>query len=265
MQLAERMMLAPDLKAVQALLADFLGEATHAVAFTGAGLSTECGIPDFRSPGGLWTQNKPIPFEHFLAHREARNEAWRRKFAMDAAFSGAVPGRGHRALARLVADGRIRGIITQNIDGLHQASGVPDADLVELHGNGTYATCLACGTRHGLDWVRARFEAEGGIAPDCPHCDGPVKSATISFGQAMPAREMERAVQLTQDCDLFIVLGSSLVVYPAAGLPAMAHRAGARLVILNREATDMDDLADLVVRADIGDVLESFANVDARE
>lgn len=258
------MMLAPDLKAAQSLLAEFLGEATAAVAFTGAGLSTECGIPDFRSPGGLWRQNKPIPFEHFLAHREARNEAWRRKFAMDAAFSGAVPGRGHRALADLVAAGGLRGIITQNIDGLHQASGVPDDALVELHGNGTYATCLDCGTRHELSWVRSRFEAQAGVAPDCPQCAGPVKTATISFGQAMPAREMERAVALSRDSDLFIVVGSSLVVYPAAGLPAMACRAGARLVILNREPTPLDDMADLVVRADIGDVLEPFAGPAAR-
>lgn len=252
-------MFAPDLKTAQTHLAEFLAEATRAVAFTGAGLSTECGIPDFRSPGGLWTQNKPIPFDAFLAQREARNEAWRRKFAMDAAFANAVPGRGHKALARLVADGRMAGIITQNIDGLHQASGVPDAALVELHGNGTYATCLECGARHELDWVRTRFEADGGTAPDCPHCAGPVKSATISFGQAMPAREMERAVQMARSCDLFIVLGSSLVVYPAAGLPVMAHRAGARLVILNRQPTDVDDLADLVVRGEIGDVLEPFA------
>ncbi len=162
-------------------------------------------------------QNKPIPFAHFLAHQEARNEAWRRKFAMDAAFADAVPWRGHRALARLVAQGRMQGIITQNIDGLHQASGVPDTALVELHGNGTYATCLDCGVRQALSWVRGRFEADGGVAPACPHCGGPVKSATISFGQAMPAREMERAVEMAQSCDLFIVLGSSLVVYPAAG------------------------------------------------
>lgn len=256
-------MFEPDLKTAQALLADFIQDATSVVAFTGAGLSTECGIPDFRSPGGLWTQNKPIPFDAFVAHREVRNEAWRRKFAMDAAFSGAVPGRGHKALARLVANGRMSGIITQNIDGLHQASGVPDAALVELHGNGTYATCLDCGTRQELDWVRTQFEATGGTAPDCPHCGGPVKSATISFGQAMPQREMERAIELTQDCDLFIVLGSSLVVYPAAGLPAIARRAGANLVILNREATDLDPVADLVVRADNGDVLEPFCTEGA--
>ncbi|WP_029002512.1 SIR2 family NAD-dependent protein deacylase [Azorhizobium doebereinerae] len=248
-----------DLKTARRELDGFLGAARHAVAFTGAGLSTECGIPDFHSPGGLWSRNKPIPFEHFLAHREARTEAWRRKFAMDAAFAGAVPGRGHRALARLVAQGRLAGIITQNIDGLHQASGVPDDLLVELHGNTAYAICLDCGTRHELSWVRGAFEAAGGVAPDCPQCGGPVKTATISFGQAMPAREMGRAAALTEACDLFIVLGSSLVVYPAAGFPLMARRNGARLVIVNREATEFDDLADLVVRADIGDVLEPFA------
>ncbi|TCT04614.1 SIR2 family NAD-dependent protein deacylase [Aquabacter spiritensis] len=252
-----------DLKAAQDKLAEFLAAARHAVAFTGAGISTECGIPDFRSPGGLWTQNKPIPFDLFLAHRAARNEAWRRKFAMDAAFGGAVPGRGHRALAWLLAQGRLHGIITQNIDGLHQASGVPDDALVELHGNTTYATCLDCAQRYELDWVRTRFEAAGGHAPDCTACGGAVKTATVSFGQAMPEREMARAAALTQACDLFIVIGSSLVVYPAAGFPLRAKRQGARLVILNREPTDLDAVADLVVRAEIGDVLAPFAAADA--
>ncbi|MGU3496242.1 SIR2 family NAD-dependent protein deacylase [Xanthobacteraceae bacterium A53D] len=247
-----------DLKSAQSELAELIKDADHAVAFTGAGLSTECGIPDFRSPGGLWTKNKPIPFDEFVAHRQARNEAWRRKFAMDAAFSGAVPGRGHRALAHLLGAGRLSGIITQNIDGLHQASGVADRQLVELHGNATYATCLECGVRHELAWVRVQFEAAGGQAPDCPNCGGPVKTATISFGQAMPEREMARAAAMTEAADLFIVLGSSLVVYPAAGFPLMAHRNGARLAIINREPTDFDDMADLVVRADIGDVLEPF-------
>ncbi|GGF58890.1 NAD-dependent protein deacetylase 1 [Azorhizobium oxalatiphilum] len=248
-----------DLKTAQQELTALFAEAHHAVAFTGAGLSTECGIPDFRSPGGLWSQNKPIPFQDFLAHRAARNEAWRRKFAMDTAFSGALPGRGHVALARLLEEGRLAGIITQNIDGLHQASGVPDAALVELHGNGTYATCLDCGRRYELAWVRERFEAAGGEAPDCPACGGAVKSATISFGQAMPEQEMARAAALSEDCDLFIVLGSSLVVYPAAGFPLIARRNGARLVILNREPTDFDPFAEFVARDDIGDVLAPFA------
>ncbi|MGR7997145.1 SIR2 family NAD-dependent protein deacylase [Xanthobacter sp. ZOL 2024] len=248
-----------DLKSAQAQLGTWLDTARHAVAFTGAGISTECGIPDFRSPGGLWTQNKPIPFDAFLAMKAARNEAWRRKFVLEEAFAGAKPGRGHRALAHLLAQGKLSGIITQNIDGLHQASGVPDDALIELHGNGTYATCLECGTRFELDWVRARFEASGGIAPDCPHCGGPVKAATISFGQAMPEGEMRRADTLTRQADLFIVIGSSLVVFPAAGFPLQAKDNGARLVIINREPTDFDELADLVVRGEIGEVLAPFA------
>lgn len=247
-----------DLKEVQARLGGFLATARRAVAFTGAGISTECGIPDFRSPGGLWTQNKPIPYDVFLAHPAARDEAWRRKFAMDEAFGQARPGRGHHALARLVADGHLAGIITQNIDGLHQASGVADTHLVELHGNTTYATCLDCGVRYELDWVRTRFEASGGRAPSCAACEGPVKTATISFGQAMPQAEMARAARLTEACDLFLVIGSSLVVYPAAGFPLRAKRNGARLVILNRQETDFDDIADLVVRDEIGDVLAPF-------
>ncbi|MFG1205397.1 SIR2 family NAD-dependent protein deacylase [Xanthobacter flavus] len=249
-----------DLKGAQQRLRELLDGSARAVAFTGAGISTECGIPDFRSPGGLWTQNKPIPFDVFVAHKAARNEAWRRKFAMEAAFAGAQPGRGHRALARLLGHGRLAGVITQNIDGLHQASGVPDDALVELHGNGTYATCLDCGARYELAWVKERFDAAGGIAPDCPACDGPVKAATISFGQAMPEREMARADALTKVSDLFIVIGSSLVVFPAAGFPLKARQKGARLIILNREPTEFDEVADLVVRAEIGDVLAPFAD-----
>lgn len=248
-----------ELKDAQEELAAHLARARSAVAFTGAGISTECGIPDFRSPGGLWTKNKPIPFDVFLSSRAARNEAWRRRFAMEAAFGDARPGRGHMALAKLLARGRLSGVITQNIDGLHQASGIPDDALVELHGNSTYATCLDCGRRYSLGWVQERFEAKGGIAPDCEACDGPVKTATISFGQAMPEREMARAEAMTRAADLFIVVGSSLVVFPAAGFPLQAKRGGARLVIINREPTDFDEIADLVVRLEIGDVLAPFA------
>jgi len=247
-----------DLKGAQAQLARWLDESSCAVAFTGAGISTECGIPDFRSPGGLWSQNKPIPFDAFISMKAARNEAWRRKFAMEAAFAGARPGRGHKALARLLERGQLGGIITQNIDGLHQASGVAADALIELHGNGTYATCLECGTRYELDWVKQRFEASGGSAPDCPECDGHIKSATISFGQAMPEGEMRRADALTRRSDLFIVIGSSLVVFPAAQFPLQAKDKGARLVIVNREPTDFDELADMVVRHEIGDVFAPF-------
>jgi NAD-dependent deacetylase len=226
------------------------------VPFTGAGISTECGIPDFRSPGGLWTRNQPIPFDVFMSSREMRNEAWRRRFAMAQELGGAEPGRGHLAIASLYKAGKVQGVVTQNIDGLHQRAGVAAQDVVELHGNTTYATCLACGVRYELDWVRERFEGSG-EAPDCA-CGGHIKTATISFGQAMPEDAMARAQELTLACDLFLAIGSSLVVWPAAGFPVMAKRNGARLVIINREETELDDMADLVINADIGTVLAPF-------
>ncbi|MDP3602574.1 MAG: Sir2 family NAD-dependent protein deacetylase [Bosea sp. (in: a-proteobacteria)] len=235
-----------------------LDAAGSIVAFTGAGISTESGVPDFRSAGSPWMVNKPIPFEAFVKSREARAEAWRRKFAMDDHYAGATPNAGHRALARLVGQGRSPAIITQNIDGLHQASGVPDAQVIELHGNGTYATCLGCGRRHELAEIRPVFEATG-KPPDCAACGGPVKSATISFGQAMPQDKMIRAQQLALEAELFLVLGSSLVVYPAATLPVIAKRREATLVIVNREPTELDAIADLVVRAEIGAALGPLA------
>jgi len=227
------------------------------VPFTGAGISTECGIPDFRSPGGLWTKNQPITYDAFVASRDMRDESWRRRFAMEESFAGAKPGRGHRALASLYRAGKVPALITQNIDNLHQSSGIAERDVVELHGNTTYAVCLDCAERYDLSWVREKFEASGERAPDC-NCGGPIKTATISFGQAMPAEAMQRAEALTKSCDLFLAVGSSLVVWPAAGFPLMAKRNGAALVIINREPTDFDDIADLVVRNDIGDALAPF-------
>jgi NAD-dependent deacetylase len=235
-----------------------LDAAGSIVAFTGAGISTESGVPDFRSAGSPWMVNKPIPFEAFVRSREVRAEAWRRKFAMDDHYAGAAPNAGHRALARLVGQGRAPAIITQNIDGLHQASGVPDAQVIELHGNGTYATCLGCGRRHELAEIRPAFEATG-EPPDCAACGGPVKSATISFGQAMPQEKMIRAQQLALETELFLVVGSSLVVYPAATLPVIAKRQEATLIIVNREPTELDAIADLVVRAEIGAALGPLA------
>ena len=232
--------------------------ARSVVAFTGAGISTESGVPDFRSPGSPWLQNKPIDFAEWLASEGARIEGWRRKFTMDDIYRGARPSAGHRALASLVAQGKSPGLITQNIDGLHQAAGVPDDKVVELHGNGTYATCLSCGLRHELHDVRSAFEATG-RAPTCRACGGMLKSATVSFGQAMPEEAMRRARELALGCDLFLAVGSSLVVYPAAGFPALAKRNGARLVIINREPTDLDSIADLVIAGEIGEVLGPLA------
>ncbi len=239
-------------------LSELFASSERAVAFTGAGISTESGIPDFRSPGGLWNKTFPIPYDEFISSREMRNEAWRRKFAMEETFRAAKPGRGHRALARLVERGKLSAVITQNIDNLHQQSGIPSEKVIELHGNGSYATCLDCSERYELDWVRQRFESTNGMVPDCPACQGPVKAATISFGQSMPEAAMQKAQEETAEADLFLAIGSSLVVWPAAGFPAMAKKNGARLVILNREPTELDPLADLVSRDDIGDVLEPF-------
>ena len=250
-------MIAPDLPTAIEKLRSLLTGARAVVPFTGAGISTECGIPDFRSPGGIWTKNQPIYFDDFVANQEARDEAWRRRFTMDQYFAKAAPGRGHRGLATLYRAGKVPGLITQNIDNLHQASGIAAHDIVELHGNTTYATCLDCNRRYDLQWVRDKYAAGGNCAPDCA-CGGYIKTATISFGQAMPEEPMRRAQALSESCDLFLAIGSSLVVWPAAGFPVLAKRNGAALVIINREPTDIDTLADLVIRQDIGDALAPF-------
>jgi NAD-dependent deacetylase len=251
-------MIAPDLSTGIERLQGLVAQAGRIVPFTGAGISTECGIPDFRSPGGLWTKYQPIAFDAFLASQEARDESWRRRFAMQEQFAQARPGRGHRALASLYRAGKVPAVVTQNIDNLHQASGVADEHVIELHGNTTYATCLGCAQRYELGWVKEQFDREGGIAPDCPACGDHVKTATVSFGQAMPEGAMAQANRLASDCDLFLAIGSSLVVWPAAGFPLAAKRSGALLVIVNREPTDFDEIADLVIRHDIGTVLSPF-------
>ncbi len=238
-----------------------IGEAKRIVAFTGAGISTESGIPDFRSPGGIWTKYRPIEFQDFLASEEMRRESWRRKFATDETMRKAEPNAGHRALARLVGEGKMLAVITQNIDGLHQASGIPDDKVIELHGNSTYAACLDCKRRHELDWVKQIFD-DNETLPKCMACGGILKTATISFGQAMPEDAMDRAHDATAEADLMITIGSSLVVYPAAGFPVMAKRLGARYVIVNREPTDQDEIADLVINAEIGATLSKAVGVN---
>lgn len=242
-------------------LRSLLDEARRIVFFTGAGISTESGIPDFRSPGGLWTKYQPIDFRDFMRSEEMRRESWRRKFAMEGAFAQAEPNRGHRAVEKLVRDGRASAVITQNVDGLHQASGVPDGKVIELHGNSTYAKCLDCGTRKELEPIREAFEKDETL-PTCIYCGGIVKTATISFGQSMPVAEMQRAEEESLAADLMIVLGSSLVVYPAAGFPRIAKENGSKLVILNRDPTDLDVFADLVLNAEIGPVLGDAVGVN---
>ena len=242
-------------------LHELIGSAKRIVAFTGAGISTESGIPDFRSPGGIWTKYQPIYFDDFMSSEEMRREAWRRKFATDETMQKAEPNAGHRALAKLVERGKMTAIITQNVDGLHQRSGVPESKIIELHGNSTYATCLDCGHRYELGPIKKAFQGHGTL-PVCEKCDGIVKTATVSFGQAMPEIQMARAQNETMACDLFMVLGSSLVVYPAAGFPRIAKRQGARLVIVNRDPTDQDEEADLVLHAEIGPTLSRVVGVN---
>jgi NAD-dependent deacetylase len=244
-----------------AKLRELLEGSRRAVIFTGAGISTESGIPDYRSPGGIWSQYRPVEFGDFIASEEARREYWRRKFETQPTLQQAAPNRGHRAVAALVARAKVSAVITQNIDGLHQQSGIPAERVIELHGNTTYAHCLDCGLRHELAPIRAAFLADGSL-PSCSACGGLVKSATISFGQAMPDEPMRRAEDESVACDLFLAIGSSLRVYPAAGFPALAKQQGASLVILNREATELDPLADLTIHEEIGPTLGAAVGID---
>ncbi len=234
-------------------LASLISHASRTVVFTGAGISTESGIPDFRSPGGVWSKMSPIYFQDFVKSRDQRREAWTRVFNKTAGWTGASPNAGHYAVAQLVQAGKVSSVITQNVDNLHQDSGVPDDHVVEIHGNATYARCLNCGKRYELDGLRHRWEADEDIT--CIFCMGLLKTATISFGQAMPETEMRRAMDEAMACDLFLVLGSSLVVYPAAELPIIAKRHGAAVAIVNREATDHDTYADLVLNTEIGPLM----------
>ena len=231
--------------------------ARRAVVFTGAGISTECGIPDFRSPGGFWTKYKPIAYRDFLASEETRFEAWRRFLMIRETIGEAEPGPSHQAVAELVARGHVSHVITQNIDGLHERAGIPRERIIEIHGNGTFATCLACGLRHEIDWVKQVME-DTWKSPACVGCNGIVKSATISFGQAMPEQEMADARAATFNADLFIAIGSSLQVFPAAGFPVTATQNHTPLVIINREATGLDGLASLVMHAEIGQILQEL-------
>jgi NAD-dependent deacetylase len=232
-------------------LRDMIEDAQRVAIFTGAGISTESGIPDFRSPGGVWSKMSPIYFQEFVASEAKRREAWDRAFSGRAGWTGREPNAGHHACARLVAAGKAQAIITQNVDNLHQAAGVPADRVIELHGNASYATCLECGLRHELADLKALYQATGDL-PACRQCSGIVKTATISFGQPLPETAMARAEVEAMMCDLFLVLGSSLAVTPANGYPLLARQNGAALVIVNRDPTYYDDEADLVLHDEIG-------------
>ena len=243
-------------------LGDLLATSRRAVVFSGAGISTESGIPDFRSPGGVWTRYDPrdFTFSRYVASPEVRRRAWamRREFWN----TEPQPNAAHHAVARLEAAGRLSGVITQNIDGLHQVAG--SRQVVELHGTSRRVECIGiaprtgtpdgCGFGAGYDWAFDRIDA-GETDPACPDCGGLVKSATVSFGQNLYPGVLERAAQLVAEADAVVAVGSSLQVYPAADLPAAAARAGIPVAIVNDEPTPLDDLAALVVRGRAGAVL----------
>ncbi|MFM8251778.1 MAG: SIR2 family NAD-dependent protein deacylase [Planctomycetota bacterium] len=239
-------------------IASWLRAARSVVAFTGAGISTESGIPDFRSPGGIWSQSTPVLYQDFVAYEESRYEYWRQKAIFQREFESCQPNAGHQTLARWEQAGRLRLVITQNIDGLHQAAG--SQRVIELHGTARQVACLRCAYRDlAQPWVERFLQTDQ--VPRCPECGGPLKHATISFGQALDRELLAESYQVAQMADLFLAIGSSLVVEPAASLPRYAQEQGARLVIINRTPTPCDPLADIVLSAGIG---ETLAAIDER-
>jgi NAD-dependent deacetylase len=242
-----------------AAAARLLADARDLVVLTGAGISTESGIPDFRSPGGLWTRYDPreLTFQRFVSRPEVRRAYWEMGATLYPLLCEARPNLAHRALAALERRGGLRRIVTQNIDGLHQRAGSSPEKVIEIHGTALAVACLSCGSRYDRDSVQARFAA-GDLDPRCG-CGGLLKPATISFGQAMPERELAIALADAAAADVFLVVGSSLVVYPAAGLPETAVESGARLVIVNREPTPLDPLATLALHGSAGELLGAIA------
>jgi NAD-dependent deacetylase len=237
------------------LVAQWLAESRIAVAFTGAGVSTESGIPDFRSPGGVWATNEPVYFNDFISSAEARYEYWRQKSLSHRDFSAARPNTGHQVLAEWEQSGKLQAVVTQNIDGLHQLAG--SEHVLELHGTARYVACLACETRFEASVMVERF-LEQDRPPDCPECGGMMKHATVSFGQSLPADVLQESMELAQQADLYFAMGSSLVVHPAASLPMLAKQSGARLVIINRDPTPQDHSADAVINASVSDTLSAI-------
>ena len=228
------------------------------VFFTGAGISTNSGIPDFRGPKGIWKTSQPIYFQDFVNSEEKRKESWERKFSNELNINKAKPNLGHQKIAEIMKEKDLSHLITQNVDNLHQESGVGDRQITELHGNATYAKCLDCQLRYDLAELKELF-LRTKEPPQCSECNGLIKTATISFGQSMPEEEMAIAQKKSISCDLFICIGTSLAVFPAADLPVLAKETGSKLVIINNEPTQMDHIADLVINRDISEVFSEIS------
>jgi NAD-dependent deacetylase len=249
-------------RAVSALI-DLVEAATRIVAFTGAGISTESGIPDYRGPGGVWERQAPPTIGDFLENPETRRAYWEGRRTRYPELAAAKPNAGHLALAALERTGRLSHVITQNIDGLHQAAGSTPARVVELHGTAHRVRCLDCGTEWPATEIQPRL-ANGAGELRCDICGGPLRAATVLFGEALPREALERAVAAARACDLMLVVGSSLIVKPAAQLPVLAKRSGARLAIVNRTPTPLDPLADLHVIGEAGPVLSALSSAVAK-
>ena len=228
------------------------------VFFTGAGISTESGIPDFRSQGGIWDKYRPVYFDEFMSDRQSRVEYWRRWVELHPVISGAKPNQAHMALARLDAMGLLQAVVTQNVDSLHQASGIADEKVIELHGNTTRIRCMSCRNITPIDEVQQRL-ATGNSAPEC-HCGGFLKPDTISFGQSMPVAAVEKSADLCRGCDFFMIVGSTLLVQPAAQMPFFAKNNGAFMAIINLSETPCDSMCDVVIREKAGDMLKRIAD-----
>ena len=238
------------------IVSDMIIQSQRLVVFTGAGISTESGIPDFRGPGGIWDMLDPDEFTYqkFLASEENREKRWQYSKLFWSKLANVTPNRGQYAIAELYQLDKLDCVITQNIDGLHQKSGVPEEKVIELHGTMKWVICLECGRRYLRQQIQNRLES-GIKVPRCDTCGGILKSATISFGQPMPEKEVRQARERSAICDLFLVAGSSLVVYPAAQMPLLAKNSGAKLIIINLTPTPQDAYADIVIHNKIGETL----------
>ena len=243
------------------LASDMILQSKKLVVFTGAGMSTESGISDFRSPGGVWSRFDPneFTFQKFLSSEESREKYWEFSTSSWSEMAAAQPNPGHHAIAELHSIGKLDCVITQNIDGLHQKSGIPEEKVIELHGTARWVSCLECGQRYPREQIQARLDA-GIKVPRCDSCGGIMKPATVSFGQPMPVQETHEAEARAAACDLFLVAGSSLVVYPAAQMPLIAKDSGARLIIINLTPTPHDPYADIVIHDKTGPVLRQIVD-----
>jgi NAD-dependent deacetylase len=237
--------------------AELLQQARNIVALTGAGISTESGIPDFRSPGSIWRTEPPVSYHDFISQPEARQKYWQTRRNLSSQVAAARPNAAHRALAELERRHLLLGVITQNFDGLHQDAGHQPERVIELHGTSRVAACTLCGARSSIAALQQRIDA-GEVDPQCPSCGGYLKTATILFGQRVPEAELARAKELTAVCDLFLVVGSSLKVMPAAMLPRLALKRDVPFIIVNLQPTSLDDLADVVIHEKAGQILPSL-------